>query len=388
MPLKDIASRVSGKGGHSGPKWHALKQYFLSELEAGRYKPGDVLPSENQLCKAVGAARNTVRQAISELESEGFVTRIKGSGTFVADRSARSAGKDSPSDLDVFGLIIPEIRRSQYPSLVKGFDHRAAEEYHQVMICNTDYDINKQGDIILQIIDKKMGGVAMIPPTSAPTPPHQIRQLQSNGIGVVFCHRRVKGIKAPFVGWEMEQVGHIAAKSLVEIGHRDIAYFGVYRYEVTEAYERGLRKGLASYGLSLGRERVIYGPSRNLEDRDTVKEGLIRTLLESKDRPSAIFCSDDNEAERVYWVAHLMGISVPGELSIIGFGGKRREGVFRKQLASVMVDEFEIGSKAASLLCQMRSGEKPIDSNDSYLMDLELNDGFTLGDGPEGKISR
>ncbi|MBN3583110.1 GntR family transcriptional regulator [Algoriphagus aestuarii] len=49
----------------------------------GKYKVGDLLPSENELCSKYGIARMTVRNALSNLESEGLIERQKGKGSIV-----------------------------------------------------------------------------------------------------------------------------------------------------------------------------------------------------------------------------------------------------------------------------------------------------------------
>ncbi len=352
------------------PKWSVLRDYFLSEFEAGRYKPGDLLPSENQLSQSIGVARNTIRQAISELEKEGLVYRVRGSGTFVKKIDEEKAAPKKFQD--TYSLIIPEIRRTLYPSLVKGLDSQARSHYHQVMICNTDYDIGKQGDIILQLVDKGMGGVVMVPPTFNATPAHHIRQLHSNGIPVVFCHRRVPNVSAPFVGWDWEKVGRLAGSAFLEKGHRDIMFIGVYQYQITEAYARGLSQVMGAFGLRLSEDRVIYGPQKTTPNGDEIKEEMIRKALRSPNRPTAVFCSDDNEAERVYWLAHEEGIRVPEDLSLIGFGDTRRETVFQKKLVSVAIDEFDVGAKAAELLEKMRTGVIPMNHDEDFMVELKI----------------
>lgn len=68
------------------PLYYQLMQLFRQEIEEGKYQPGDVFPSENELCVRFGVSRPTVRQAINELVKEGLLHRVKGKGTFVSVR--------------------------------------------------------------------------------------------------------------------------------------------------------------------------------------------------------------------------------------------------------------------------------------------------------------
>src|SRR5262245_51093942 len=52
--------------------------------------PGDILPSERQLCLDYGVSRITVRKALGDLVTEGLLVQVRGKGTFVAARTARS----------------------------------------------------------------------------------------------------------------------------------------------------------------------------------------------------------------------------------------------------------------------------------------------------------
>ena len=61
-------------------------------ISTGVLAVGDLLPSEAELCRALNISRNTVRQAIGELEDEGLVVRKRGRGTFVADPSTNRRG--------------------------------------------------------------------------------------------------------------------------------------------------------------------------------------------------------------------------------------------------------------------------------------------------------
>ncbi len=81
-----------GRSGHivDGvvPKHEQLRT-ILTDL-AKSLAPGDILPSERQLCADHGVSRITVRKAIEDLKGEGLLVRVPGKGTFVAHRAARS----------------------------------------------------------------------------------------------------------------------------------------------------------------------------------------------------------------------------------------------------------------------------------------------------------
>lgn len=65
------------------PLYHQLKEALLTQIKEGRFKPGQAIPPEWELCERYGVSRITVRRAISELEYEGYVERQQGKGTFV-----------------------------------------------------------------------------------------------------------------------------------------------------------------------------------------------------------------------------------------------------------------------------------------------------------------
>lgn len=77
------------------PMYDQLQRLLLRSIEKGALQPGDMLPSEHQLCRLHEVSRTVVRQALGLLEHEGMIARIKGKGTFVAPRktSERLAGQ-------------------------------------------------------------------------------------------------------------------------------------------------------------------------------------------------------------------------------------------------------------------------------------------------------
>lgn len=71
------------------PIYYQLKQILLRDIREGRYQVGDAIPTEQELIALYRVSRMTVRQAVAELATEGYLIRRKGKGTFVTQRRAR-----------------------------------------------------------------------------------------------------------------------------------------------------------------------------------------------------------------------------------------------------------------------------------------------------------
>lgn len=87
------------------PKYRQVFSTLRREIQSGRLRSGDRLPSEANLVRHFGASRITVGRAVRELQSAGLVDRKAGSGTYV--RPAQAAGGLS------FGLLIPDLGETE-----------------------------------------------------------------------------------------------------------------------------------------------------------------------------------------------------------------------------------------------------------------------------------
>lgn len=68
----------------STPIFQRIKDYLVGEIASGRWKEGDLVPSEQALVRQFGVSRMTVNRAVRELTAEQVLTRRQGAGTFVA----------------------------------------------------------------------------------------------------------------------------------------------------------------------------------------------------------------------------------------------------------------------------------------------------------------
>ena len=146
------------------PIFQRIKDYLSGEIAAGRWKAGELVPSEQALVRQFGVSRMTVNRAVRELTAEQVLTRRQGSGTFVAPKKyqatlveirniadeIRARGRVHRSNVR---LLAPEPAP---PLLAAQFDlPGAALLFHSVIVHFED-------DVALQVEDR------WVNPTCAP----------------------------------------------------------------------------------------------------------------------------------------------------------------------------------------------------------------------------
>jgi len=109
--------------------------------------PGDMLPSENELCQAYGISRTTVRQALRELEAQGLIVRKRGIGTFIQEQkvSRRLGNLYSFSDeIKKLGMTPSSkvlsyrlVSRSDFKSAAMDFESERLIEVQRLRIAGT-----------------------------------------------------------------------------------------------------------------------------------------------------------------------------------------------------------------------------------------------------------
>lgn len=377
LELSDFSTGSGDELSTSQPKYEQLRDYVISQIQSGVLEAGAALPSENRLASIMNVARSTVRQALAGLEQDGLVKRIHGKGTFVCEVAPGQLYRAQ----DLFALILPETETAFYPSLQRSFESAAAELHNQVVVCNSHNDVDKQASAILQLIDLRVAGVAIVPPTVTATPAFHIRQLQKHDIPVVCCSRSITGTKAPLLGIPFEAVGELAGEQIQQAGHRRVAFVSTSRSTATTAYERGLQKSL---GRSVEVESFVSSSTRPTDYSQVASEcnaWLDRIYADGRG-PTAIFCGFDSLAESLYMLLSQRGLRVPQDVSLVGFGGTRRGGGLSAHLSSVTIDEVGMGHQAIDLLSRMRRGVVPIDADDHRDIPLAFNTGSTLASPP------
>lgn len=302
-------------------------------------------------------------------------------------RPSEGNSSEMQKKLNLFALILPEIKIGLYSPLQHGFDEAAGKMHHQIMVCNSDDDVYKQFDAIGQLIYKKVAGIGLVSVTQSVTPPYQIKLVQQAGIPVVLLHRGVEGVDAPVIELPMTEIGRTAGDALVKRGHRRVAFFAPGDTPWSRRVEAGLRQSLKAVGsdlpATLSHYCTGYLIAVSSEQESLIDAALDRMLsLPPEERPTAVMATNDNMAAVLYFKLIHRGLRMPRDISLIGFGDEQHDGGIRSHLSMVTFKADQAGALAVRFLEQMSSGERPIDSDDRVTMPLSLWEGKTLGKIP------
>lgn len=115
------------------PLYCQLKNLIIQKIESGEYPENSKIPSEQELCEAYNISRPTVRQAVSELTSSGYIYKEKGKGTFVSSSKSRIDIKNYSGFTDsILDSQVPGERNVISICIVKSADYCKLEEIFNI----------------------------------------------------------------------------------------------------------------------------------------------------------------------------------------------------------------------------------------------------------------
>ena len=184
------------------------------------------------------------------------------------------------------------------------------------------------------------------------------QSLKGAVVPVVTIPRPGPRYKLPFVTMDDEMGAWEATRHLVERGHERIALLNGPRNSIYSINRlAGYRKALLEAGVPFDRSLV--------EDGDFVAESAQQAavrLLELPKRATAILATSDHMATGAMFAARSLGLSIPADVALVGFGNTPVCAEVSPALTSVDEHLRELGARAASLLLRLAQGEPVADT--------------------------
>jgi len=221
-------------------------------------------------------------------------------------------------DTGLIGVLVPELANPIFPALAQAIETRAAPDGLASILCNTGEAAFREVDYVHMLLDRRVQGMIFIAceMTNLRGDHGHYAKLVGEGARLVFVNGALHTLDVPSVGVDERAAGEIATQHLVELGHRRIGFVaGLEHYLPTQLKATGRESALRSAGLDPD-GLVAYAPF----SVDGGRAGLA-ALLSRPEPPTAVICSSDLMAIGALHEAGRRGLSVPGELSIVGFDG-------------------------------------------------------------------
>lgn len=307
------------------------------------------------IAEASGVSYSTVSRVLNGFEFVRETTREKVLAAaerlgYVANIQARSlAGGKS----NVIGVLVPRINNSYITEIVAGIDDELGAANLNLMLYTTHRRAGKETHYVETIASGMADGLLLVVPL---TPDSYLAALRARQFPYVLVDQHDSHNASYEVIATNYQGAYDATRYLIELGHRRIAFItGLSELYSTHERLRGYRAALDQAGIPFNPAYVAEG--------DFWKDAAYRAttaLLALPQRPTAIFAANDLTAIGAMNALSDHDLSVPGDMSIVGFDDIAQARFTIPRLTTVRQPLEQMGRSAVALLLeQLRHPERP-----------------------------
>lgn len=239
--------------------------------------------------------------------------------------------------------------------------HDIAEEinYTVLVMCSRD-NIDQELKAVVSAISRQVDGVILYPCRDSA---RSLKLLRDAGLPFVLASRRLEDAEADSVVCDEEQGGYLAAKHLIEAGHRKLAF--VYGFDVVYSSARriaGFRRGAAECGLCEDDLELFH---------NTGDEAIRVKLRDWKERGvTGLFTFCDMEAWQLISVIQSCGWDVPRDFGVVGFDDIQSSLGFPMPLCTIDGQMLKVTRGAMSLLHERIRGDQSEPKHLEYPVEL------------------
>lgn len=283
----------------------------------------------------------------------------------------------------IFGLIVSEIVNPFFPEIVQAFETIAVQHDYEILLTSTVHDPKRMEASVRRMIERRVDGVAVM---TFGMEDLLLEDLKVRNVPLVFvdvgpARPRVSNIRIDYLNGIRQAVQHLAA-----LRHERIAFItGSLDLRSAQARKDAFVCAMKEIGLKTNPDLIVEGDH-------TLEGGMAATsrLLKLPVRPTAIMCSNDMTAIGVMRQSYEEKISIPEELSIIGFDDIRLAQFILPPLTTVQMSQSELGRLAFQALLAEVQREMPAPHGAEYTLktSLVLRQSTAMAPGLEPRAER
>ncbi|WP_344491017.1 LacI family DNA-binding transcriptional regulator [Streptomyces enissocaesilis] len=300
------------------------------------------------VARIAGVSVGTVSNVINRPESVTEETRARVLSTidrlgYVRSESARQlrAGRSR-----IISLLVLDMANPFFVDVASGAERAAREAGLGVMLCNSGQSTDEETEYLGLFSEQRVRGVLITPvdPTGG-----NLRRFRKQGIPYVLVDRVAPSTEGCSVSVDDVLGGALAVRHLLAQGHTEIAYVsGPLHLAQCRDRRAGALQALAEAGLPAERLRLIEAERLDVAaGRDSGAR-----LLGMSPRPAAVFCANDLLALGMLQALYGAGVSVPGDVALVGYDDIEFASAAAVPLTSVRQPAFRMGRMAADLLIE------------------------------------
>lgn len=312
------------------------------------------LPTEASLCKKYGVSRQTVRKALSVLESEHLIEKRQGSGSFTTGLSGRV-------ERDTVAVIACSDSEYIYPELLAVLHNVLQQQGFSCKIYVTDNQLSKEREILEHLLAHPVRGILSEGcKTAFPTPNDDLyRRLLKEGSCILFFHGNYPNLPDfPFIKDDNFEGAYYLGKYLVSLGHKKMA--AILKADDTQGPERccGFLSALRDEDIPFPEENICYFDSARLSALQKKQDtGFLSAFIGKQlGGATAVLCYND---EIAYWLikeAAYKNLRVPEDISVVCFDNSYLSELSSVQITSLSHKKQELATTAADMLLKLMKG--------------------------------
>ncbi len=269
------------------------------------------------------------------------VLKIATDNNYVANKIAASMVTNKTYSI---GLIISDITNEFFTKLSRGVEDFANKKGYNVILCNTDNNIEKAYDYLIMLQEKMVDGIII---ASAYDIKNGLHRHNYINIPIVAIDKDIPSLKLKkSVGINNLDGGYKATKYLISKGLNKILHLtGDFNYEPTKDRVKGYIKALEENNINFYEDFIAYG-------KFTIEWGYngIIDIIESGTVFDSVFCGNDLIAVGVIKALKEKNIKVPEDISVIGFDDIFLSSLITPTLTTVSQPMYKIGYEGARVL--------------------------------------
>lgn len=310
----------------------------------------------NIVAKHAGVSKKTVSRVLNEEPNVKQSTKEKVKAVFeeLGYRPSQQARGLARNQSFLIGLIYDNPNKSYVSEVQNGALSVCDEKGFHLIIHPAAHESEHLLENVRKLwVESRLDGLILTPPFSDMMPLLELLDsLQATYVRIGATQMQLTkpelNSQAPCVFSNDEEMAYKVTRYLISLGHNEIGFVkGHVDHPVSALRFNGFQRALSENGIPLKQKFVVEGVFDFASGEDAG-----RKLLSLDERPTAIFASNDYMAAGILKVASQRKISVPHDLSVVGFDNAPISEYIWPSLTTVKQPIFQMAAKATQLLLQ------------------------------------